>query len=220
MKITLAICTNREIKAKTLQCLLELVDYSHDWVDFHMLVATRGYTVAENRNYCVAQADKNGSDYLFFVDDDMTFLPDILGTLVSHKKDVVGVNSYSRCLPPSSTVGLMDTDGNYMHPDKHTAWEMRIPSTLFEAYFVGCGICLIDMKVFAKIEKPYFAFSYEESGIVKNGEDGAFCDKVRKAGMKVWCDGSVPVGHLGEFEYAKPKEEFSTFVNQTHVNTV
>lgn len=207
-KITLAICTNRDIKARTLQSLLELVDYGK--FDFHILVAQRGYTIAENRNYCVVQAEKNGSDYLFFIDDDMTFLPDTLESMLAHKVDVVGVNSYSRCLPLSSTVGLIK-EGKYMHPDKHTAWEMKIPSELFKCFFVGAGIMLIDMKVFDKIEKPYFEFIYGKNGMVLHGEDGTFCEKVKKAGMDIYCDGSIEVGHLGEYEYKK-EEEFNTFI--------
>lgn len=205
MKITLAVCTNRGVKSKTTQALLDLVNYSKE-IDFHILVADRGYTIGENRNYCVVQAQKNGSDYLFFVDDDMTFGPDTLEQLLAHKVDVVGVNSYSRCLPLSSTVGRMDKDGNYMHPDKHTAWEMRIPNSLFKVYFVGAGIMLINMEVFNKIKKPYFIFTTDKNGQVVNGEDGHFCDLVKKAGMDVWCDPQIDVGHIGDYEYKKPEE--------------
>ena len=120
IKVTLAVCTNRGVKPKTVGALLSLVNHSKE-IDFHILVAERGYTIGENRNYCVVQAQKNGSDYLFFIDDDMTFEKDCLVRLLAHNKDVVGVNSYSRCLPLSSTVGLMDKNGEYMHPDKHTA---------------------------------------------------------------------------------------------------
>ena len=70
MRITLAVCTNRGIRPKTAQCLLELVANSKH--DFHILVAENGYTIAENRNFCVVQAQKNKSDYLLFIDDDMT----------------------------------------------------------------------------------------------------------------------------------------------------
>jgi len=210
MKITLAICSNRKIYPKTVQCLLDMVAHSKE-IDFHILVAERGYTIGENRNYCAIQAQRNGSDYLLFIDDDMTFLPNTLEELLSHKKDVVGVNSYSRCLPPSSTVGLMDKDGNYMHPDKHTDYEMKIPSRLFKAYFVGTGIMLIKMEVFNKIEKPYFEFIVDKNGQVLHGEDGSFCNKVKQAGMDIWCDPEIECGHLGEYEYKKPKEEFNTF---------
>lgn len=206
MRITIAICTNREVKPKTVQCLLDMVNWSKEH-ELDILVAERGFTIAENRNYCVVQAKKNESDYLLFVDDDMTFPENTLELLLQHKKDVVGVNSYSRCIPLSSTVGLMDEEGNYKHPDKYPSFEMKIPNGLFEAYFVGAGVMLIDMKVFPKIASPYFEFTYMETGQVLNGEDGTFCDKVRKAGMKVWCDGSIPIGHLGEYEYKKPDED-------------
>lgn len=211
MKITLAVCTNRGVKPKTVGSLLELINYSKD-IDFHVLVAERGYTIAENRNYCVVQAQKNGSDYLFFVDDDMTFLPNVLEELLAHKKEVVGVNSYSRCLPLSSTVGLMDKDGKYMHPNKHTAWETRIPEKLFKAYFVGAGVLLIDMKVFEKIKKPYFEFVMGKEGQIVHGEDGSFCSKVRGSGIDIYCDPQAEVGHLGEYEFKKPELQENTFI--------
>ena len=192
---------------------MDLVNYSK--VDWHILVAERGYTVAENRNYCVVQAQRNGSDYLLFIDDDMTFLPNTLEEMLTHKKEVVGVNSYSRCLPLSSTVGLMDKEGKYMHPDKHMEWEMKIPEKLFKAYFVGAGILLIDMKVFDKIKKPYFEFVMGEDGNIIHGEDGSFCDKAKKAGVDIWCDPQIEVFHLGEYAYGKPEKDLSdTFIKK------
>ena len=211
MKITLSICTNRKIYPKTLQCLLDLVNYSKE-IDFHILVAERGFNTAENRNYCVIQAQRNGSDFLFFIDDDMSFLSSTLEELLEHKKEIVGVNSYSRCLPPSSTVGLMDKDGKYLHPDKHTDWEMRIPEKLFKAYFVGTGIMLINMEVFNKIKKPYFEFIMGKEGQILHGEDGSFCDKAKKVGIDVYCDPEIYVGHLGEMEYKKPNKGHETFL--------
>lgn len=206
MKVSLCICTNRDVKAKTVASLLETVSYSKD-IDFHILVANRGYHIGENRNYCVIQAQLNKSDYLFFVDDDMIFGKDTIERLISSNKEVIGVNSYSRCLPPSSTVGLMDKMGNYMHPDKHPAIAMRIPDELFKCYFVGTGVMLIDMKVFDKIEKPYFAFQSDENGMIIHGEDGSFCEKVKKAGIEIWCDPTISIGHIGEFIYQAPEKE-------------
>lgn len=211
MKISLCVCTNRGVKPKTVGSLLAMVAHSAG-VDFHILVAERGYTISENRNYCVVQAQKNGSDALLFVDDDMTFPADTLERLCMHNKEVIGVNSYSRCLPASSTVGLMDKKGEYMHPDKHTEWEMQIPDGLFKAYFVGAGVLLIDMKVFDKIKKPYFHFTTDKNGQIIHGEDGYFCKKVKEAGMDVWCDGSLDIEHLGEYAYKRPVQEFNTFV--------
>lgn len=210
MKVTLAICTNRGVRPKTVESLLKLVAYDKQ-TDFHIILAERGYTVAENRNYSVIQAQRNGSDYLAFWDDDMIFPENTLEKLLALKKDIVGVNSYSRCLPLSSTVGLMDKDGNYKHPNKYPSWEMKIPDEPFQAFFVGCGICLIDMKVFEKLKKPYFAFETyktgELKGMISNGEDGVFCREARKAGFEVWVDPTIGVGHLGEFEFGLAKEK-------------
>lgn len=206
MRITIALCTNREVKAKTVASLLELVTFYKD-IDFHILVANRGFHIGENRNYCVIQAQKNQSDYLFFVDDDMVFEKDTLTRLLAHNKEVIGVNSYSRCLPLSSTVGLMDKDGKYMHPDKHSAIEMKIPDTLFKCYFVGTGVMLIDMKVFDKIEKPYFVFKSDKNGMIVHGEDGSFCEKVKSIGIDIWCDPTIEIFHIGEYLYGKPEKE-------------
>lgn len=199
MKITLAIVTNRLVQPQTLESLLKLV--AHSQHDYHVLVATRGYTIAENRNYCVIQALKNASNYLLFVDDDMIFPEDTLEKLLAHKKEIVGVNSYSRCLPLSSTVGLMNEKGEYKHPDYHPDFEMKIPDELFKAYFVGCGVCLIDMRIFKVLKKPWFAFVAGKDGQIVHGEDGYFCEKAKKAGYDIWVDPTIPIGHIGSFVY-------------------
>lgn len=201
MRITLAIVTNRQVQAQTLESLLKLVSYTAH--DIHVVVATRGYNIAENRNYCVIQAQKNESDYLLFVDDDMTFGEDTLERLLARDVDIIGVNSYSRCLPLTSTVGLMDEKGEYKHPERYPEWEMKIPDDLFEAYFVGCGVCLIKMEVFDKLQKPWFQFIMGKDGQIIHGEDGYFCAEARKQGYKIYCDPKIEVGHIGTYNYQK-----------------
>ena len=198
--ITIAVCTNRDIKSKTLESLLNMVKGRND---IHVLVAEKGYTISENRNYCVVQAQKNKSDYLLFIDDDMTFPPETLDVLLKSDKDIVGTLSYSRVLPLSPTVGMMDENGKYMHPDEHPFLQNEIPKELFKAYFVGAGVMLIKMSVFEKIKQPYFEFTYHENGLVKDGEDGNFCNKAREAGFEIWCEPSLSIGHIGNYEYKK-----------------
>lgn len=200
------------MKPKTVGSLLDLVNYSQD--DFHIIVPERGYTIAENRSHSVIQAMKNGSDYLFFVDDDMIFPKDTLEKLMVHTKEVVGVNSPKKELVEivgtnytvrgsigNTTVGLLDKDGGYKDPGKYPGFEMELPKELFKAYFVGTGVMLIDMKVFEKLEKPYFKHEMNDEGLVICGEDGYFCKKVRQAGIDVWCDPTIKIGHIGDYEY-------------------
>lgn len=169
--------------------------------DFHFVVATEGYTTAQNRIYVAVQAIKNQSDFLLFIDDDMVFPKNTLDQLLSHDKEIVGVLSYSRVLPLAPTVALMDESGKYISPD--TVAEYKIPEELFKCHHLGGGVLLIKMSVFEAIEKPWFHFDMYPEGPMKVGEDAWFCEQAKSKGFDIWCDPTIPIGHLGEFNFAK-----------------
>jgi len=50
IKVTIAVPTNRGFQPKTFECLLKMIAYSKD-IDWHIIVSSEGYTIAENRNY-------------------------------------------------------------------------------------------------------------------------------------------------------------------------
>lgn len=204
LKICVALCTNRLVQPLTTISLMHLIEATD--LPLHILLADRGYNIAENRSYAVIQAKKNNCSHILFVDDDMTFEGDILDKLLALKKEIVGVNSYSRVLPLRSTVGLMDENGEYMSPEKYPFQE--IPAEPFKAMFVGGGVMLIDMKVFEKLEKPYFAFEADQEGMITEGEDGYFCRKAREKGIEIWCEPSVKVGHLGIIDFSRDNKNF------------
>lgn len=210
MKITIAVVTNRQVQPKTLLSLLELAHHSKH--DLHFVVATEGYTTAQGRIYCVIQAQKNQSDYILYVDDDMLFDSDALDRLLAHEKEIVGVNAYSRTLPLSTTVMMMDEKGEYKDPSKNTEYAMRVPEELFEVLAVGTGVVLIKMEVFSKIDKPWFKFDMHKDGYMLQGEDAWFCTEARKKGYKIYCDGSLDIFHIGNYLYGKPKESYNTFI--------
>lgn len=195
-KIAIALPTNRLIKPKTVQSLADLI--VHGGFNFEIIIASEGFTIAENRLYCVCQAIKRGCSHIFFVDDDMIFPPDTLEKLMAHKKEVVGVNLYSRCLPLKSTIIFLpesyDLDGDDYEP--------HIPDHLFEVEGVTGGCLLIDLSIMDKLKKPWFGFETNEFGITTLGEDIWFTRRAREAGFKVWCDPSIIVGHLGEINFS------------------
>ena len=184
MKIAIGISSNRNIKAKTVQSLLQMVLASP--YEFKIIMATEGHTIAENRSYIAIQALETKCDYLFFVDDDMVFEPDILNRLLKHKKEIIGVVCHSRTLPLVSIVKLLEED-------------KEIPNELFKCEIVGTGLMLIDMNVFDKIEKPWFNFETYESGLTKTSEDSWFCQQLKKAELDIWCDATIKVGHIGDY---------------------
>lgn len=213
-KVALAVVTNRMVQPKMVLSLANLIAHtSHEVIT---IVATESFTTAQGRIYCVIQAQKAGCSHVLFLDDDMLFEFDTLDRLLAHGKEIVGVNSYSRILPLSSTVGLMDKEGKYIHPDKHTAWEMKVPDELFECFSIGTGVALIDIKVFESIEKPWFKFNMHEDGYMIEGEDSWFCSQARNKGYKIWCDGTLEILHVGNYLYGKKEDVHNeTFIKTT-----
>lgn len=162
------------------------------------MVAEQGYTIAENRSYCVIQAQQNESDYILFVDDDMVFPPDTIQKLIEADKDIVGVYSYSRTLPLTPTVAFME-NGEFKPHDLIA--HFKRPEELFECWAIGFGVALIKMSVFEQLDKPWFSFTAHESGKILVGEDAFFCDQARKKGISIWCEPRLSIGHLGEHNY-------------------
>ena len=173
MKTLLGLLTNRGFKAETVISLLNLKG------EFDVILANKGYTIAENRNYLAVQAIKGGYDYLLMVDDDMTFPPETLERLLSYDKDIVGVNSH-----PTAGESL-------------TYEPIGEAGDLIECSKVGTGIILIKTEIFNKIPRPWFSFKTSELGNTLNGEDWIFCLRAREAGFGVWVDTTLSIGHIG-----------------------
>lgn len=205
-KVCITICTNRDIKPQTVQSLADMIAYTD--TEVMTLIAREGYTIAENRNYSIFKALENNCTHILFIDDDMEFPSCTLDCLLFHKKEVVGVDSKSRKLPLSTTVGLMK-DGKLWNPSEVPGF-YKMPQDLFECWSIGFGVALIDLKVFDAIKKPWFSFEVHPSGMIMKGEDAWFCDQAREEGYKIWCDPTIEIGHIGEYNYAdyyQPNEE-------------
>lgn len=164
-----------------------------------LVLATQGYTIAENRNYLVAQAIKNGCTHLLMVDDDMIFPENTLNKLISDEKDVVGVLANSRALPLMPVVEFFD-DEKLSTADRLLG-KRDIPQDVFECKAIGGGVMLIDLKIIDKLSRPWFSTEVHESGMTKIGEDSWFCYKVRDNGFTIWCDPTLTIGHIGQYIY-------------------
>lgn len=197
-KTAIAIVTNRAIKPQTVEALGKLLIHTDKAVD--LIVATRGYTIAENRSYAVRRASEKGCTHILFIDDDMTFPKDTLDKLLAHGKEIIGVNSQSRTLPLSTTVALLKDGEHWPHDHVPPYWKM--PDTLFEVFSIGMGVALIDLAVFDRIDEPWFAFEVHPSGKVLVGEDAWFCREARSKGYQIWCDPDLPIGHIGDYNYS------------------
>lgn len=189
-KICIGLLSNRGFEQQMVLSLLKAVNKSK--LDFHFEVATEGYTIAENRNFLAAKALQNNCTHLLMIDDDMIFPDDLIDRLLAHDKEIVGVNYHPRMLCTLYMVGLFGDEGTKTK-------EEDLPKELFKCRGVGFGAVLIKTKLFHEVKRPWFDWVTYDIGMVKEGEDFYFCRQVRELGYDIWCDPTIPMGHIGKY---------------------
>ena len=186
LKIGIGLPTNRGIKPKTLQSILELI--AHNSYDYSILVSTEGFNTAENRTWLTAKLAKEGCTHILFLDDDMIYPPDALERLLSHDKDIVGAKYHNR-------------RGGEKGGEVIEYLENRSDTELFECIALGGGLLLVKSEVFRKVPQPWFWYKIAPSGMVMMSNDWFFCEKARESDYKIWCDPTIKPGHIGLKEY-------------------
>lgn len=160
---------------------------------------TDSVVIPKARNDCVAQAKKMNAEWLMFIDSDMVFEPNYVEMLLEHDKDVVGGLCVKRVPPFNSTVYFRQSNKMYVPLDGADPSALKLNS-LINVDGTGTAFLLVRMSVFDKLEQPYFAMPEGAEGGVL-GEDLYFCEKLDKAGVEMYVDTGVMVGHLGEYPY-------------------
>lgn len=187
-KICIAFPSGDLVNVRFVKSLLDLLTYSNSinifWANF---VSSR---ITDNRNNLVKHAQKEGASHILFIDSDMTFPPDALQRLLSYDLDLVCATASKRDESCRDMIGIpTNADDGFTN------------KALVEMDSIGLPFMLIKMDVFEKIPKPYFAEPERDGDVVP--EDSYFCQKVKSAGFKIFCDLalSLHLGHLGIKEY-------------------
>lgn len=164
----------------------------------------KGTYIDKNKCDLIEIAKEMGVTHIMQIDADVVFPPIAIEMLFNHQKLIVGANYNFKTfrMPdaqtwgPAPTVKLFGEKGEPINPPPG-----GLPEELFKCYALPGGFVLINMKVFEQIEKPYFKNDWNEDCTKYTGEDVYFCEKVRKAGIDVWCDPKIPVHHVGAYLY-------------------
>lgn len=183
MKIAIGIGVNENIRTKTFSTILSILKRNPK-ID---VLIEQSCLIHKNRERLAERAIEGNYDYLFFVDGDMCFAPEVLDRLLSRNKDIVGANYYRRNIH-KETVIKFEENGEFVNKE--------IPEDLFECASLGTGCMLISVNALKNIPKPLFEFNYKGKDM---GEDVYFCLKAKDAGYKIYCDPTVDVGHIGEY---------------------
>lgn len=151
------------------------------------------------RNAIVESAIAVNADYLLMLDDDHVVdverhltandSYEFLNKLITHleedpKKGIVGALYFQRGASCDPVIMFKNSPG-------YTFYTMNDVSRRLQKVDVTGGGCMcINMKVFDKINSPWFQ---PELG---QGTDIQLCEKVANAGWEIWCDTSIELGHI------------------------
>jgi GT2 family glycosyltransferase len=191
MKILIGVTCYRTILARTANTILDIVRKYPDVG----VVFQNGVFVHENMNNLVKYAQEDKCSHIFFVEHDMVFPPDTLDRLLEQDKDIIAASYNYRCLPPTPMIYQKGDDGLFRMT--YDIW----PDKTFKCYGVPTGCTLIKMSVFDKISYPYFFFNYTQDGKLESSQDIYFCKKANEAGIEVWCDPTINIKHIGDYDY-------------------
>lgn len=176
------------VPTQFMQCFCYLMTTFHEcgaphtmWIAYHWTHIARE-TAAKN---CLDL----GYEWLFFIDSDMTFPHDTLKRLLAHNLPIVSGLAFKRQWPTRPTIYLADENMDEIR--NLVEWE---PLQKIDA--AGCACLLIRREVFEKIPQPWFGLS--EWGAA---EDISFFARVKKAGIPVYADTTIPIGHVGQYEF-------------------
>lgn len=164
--------------------------------DAIMTLVSMGTLLVDQRENLVEEAISSGATHILWLDTDMTFPPDVVERLEKHNKPVVTCNYVKRGIPTMPVA--YKSDGKQAYPVNSNG-----KTGLEEVDVTGLGVCLMDVRVFKDIPKPWFLMGYNPNTGKHMGEDVYFFRKLKDAGYKCWVDHDLSreVGHIGTFEY-------------------
>jgi hypothetical protein len=147
-----------------------------------------GRSISAARNSIVLQALEEGCSRLFMLDTDQVYPPDTLTKLMSHGLDVCGVLVHKRWPPFTPHMARGELHKYIQVPEAE-----MFSGDLVEVDATGTGALLYDMSIFDRIPYPWFEEKIDQGRPV--GEDIWFCHQARKAGVRIFVDTSIKVGH-------------------------
>jgi len=169
-----------------------------DVVKWILLQSIKGYRVdilktnrplEHARNQQVLRFLDSPYSYMFILDSDCLPQDNTLEALTA--LDLPFVSAPHPFLNPDpnkkgSSVIVMDRKPDGSGYVQAKIWDKG----LVECDATGCAGMLIHRDVFKKIDQPYFKFIYDSQGLLINGEDFDFCERIKEAGFKVYayCD--------------------------------
>jgi hypothetical protein len=148
-----------------------------------------------SRQLLASRALELGATHILWIDSDMEFEPTLMLDLAKHEVPIVAANCLARRSPHYSTA--RNEAGEQIFTDADSTGLQQVDK-------IGFGVMLHETALLRRIEPPWFNFEWiPEKGIYR-GEDFAFCEKMKAAGIPIYIDHDVSkqVKHVGTFGFS------------------
>ncbi len=196
--------THARMVGSLIGCLRNTPNHSIAW----------NYTVSSAlawaRNVSANMAIKDGFDYLFFWDADISIEQlDFLGKMIELAEEknavAVGIPYAMKGFP----IEYACRSNGVRYGAKGTPDTLELPKEPFEATQLGTGTLLIRVDALKKLAPPWFTFidKYENGEPTFWPEDYNFCDELGKHG-KIYADPRFVTQHWGQFAYFDQQAKF------------
>jgi glycosyltransferase involved in cell wall biosynthesis len=163
--------------------------------------------IAEARNEVVRAARDNGSEWVWFIDDDHQFPDSLLLELLARNVPIVQPLVLSR-YSPFGPVAMGRATG-----DGKAHWKLALtpnmPQDGMKVEVVGAAGMLIRRAVWETRADPWFTYGEVQSDVTS--EDMIFCRKARSNGFEVWVDLANRMSHLNIGEVWPMRQEDGTW---------
>ncbi len=186
MKVIIGVPMERTIPEESVWGLIGIAQQGYPFI-------RQGYTRTDvARNQFAEHLLTTDCTHLLMLDLDHDHPPDIVTRLSRWADDghqVIAGLCFRRSPPHDPLMFYPDGDKWYAP----TEW----PRGLVSAGIVGTGAILIDRRVFERLPKPWFGYSYD--GAAAGGypsDDIWFCRLCREAGIGLWCDTTTVSPHM------------------------
>ena len=152
--------------------------------------------IYDSRNTLAAKAVNEGFDRVLWLDSDMVFEPDLMEKLIADMdagREAVTALYFTRKAPviPCVYRSTITLSGGRTQTEAYTDYPAN---AVFEVAGCGMGAMMVSVdSLKATVEGDGRPFS----PLPGWGEDLSFDIRLRKAGIRIWCDSRIKCGHLG-----------------------
>jgi hypothetical protein len=190
--VLIGVPTSGYVKTETFESLYNL--RIPPGMRHELFFAKAGYGVARNKNMIASKAVDGGYEYVFTVDDDMTFPPDIIERLLQLDADVA--SAWAMQLDGTANVCTYDATSNCYRCQRPEALGVA-GGGVIQADAVGFACTLIKTSVYQRLSYPWHVYQeYENKTLLS--EDLYFCDRLRSEapGVQIKVGLSLRAGHI------------------------